>query len=96
MKFQSQATDPVNGNDMVHEAFGGSAWKTERQHKHFKCFFSSVDPTLIGPSLTTHPNHKISPLLKHMISVSKEAVCLGRDLSCDEQTIGFRGNHKDK
>ena len=31
-----------------------------------------------------------------MISVSKEAVCLGRDLSCDEQTIGFQGNHKDK
>ena len=96
MKFQAQATDPVNGNDLVHEAFGGCAWKAERRHKHFKCFFSSVDPTLTVPSRNTHPNHKIGPLLKHMISISKEAVCLGRDLSCDEQTIGFQGNHKDK
>ena len=67
MKFQSQAADPVNGNDMVHEAFGGCAWKAERRHKHFKCFFSSVDPTLPVPSRNTHPNQKISPLLKHMI-----------------------------
>ena len=96
MKFQSQTNDPVNGNDMVHEAFGGCPWKAERRHKHFKCFFASVDPILPVPSRNTHPNHKISPLLKHMIKVSKEAVCLGRDLSCDEQTIGFQGNHRDK
>ena len=89
MKFQSQQNDPVNGNDMVYEAFGSCPWKAERRHKHFKCFFSSVDPTIPTPSRNTHPNHKVSPLLKHMITVSKEAVCLGRNLSCDEQTIGF-------
>ena len=31
-----------------------------------------------------------------MLAVSKEAVFLGRHLSCDEQTVAFKGNHKDK
>ena len=96
MKFRNQEEDPVNGNDMVHKAFGSCAWKAERRHRHFKCFFSSVDPTVPIPSRNTHPNHKVSPLLKHMMKVSKEAVFLGQHLSCDEQTIGFQGHHKDK
>ena len=96
MKFYSQSEDPVNGNDFVHHSFGSVAWKSERRHRHFKCFFSSQNPTLTVPSRESNPNWKVHPLLKHMLEVSKEAVFLGRDLSCDEQTIGFQGNHKDK
>ena len=96
MKFQCPNDDPVNGNEMVHKAFGSSAWKAERRHRHFKSFFASVDPTISIPSRTTHPNHKVSPLLRHMMTVSQEAIFLGQHLSCDEQTIGFQGTHKDK
>jgi len=31
-----------------------------------------------------------------MPQVSQSAIFLGRNLSCDEQTIGFQGNHRDK
>ena len=96
MKFESQVEDPVNGNDFIHQAFGGSAWKAVRRHKHFKCFFTSVNPLIPVPSREVHPNWKVHPLLKWMIKVSQEAVHLGRDLSCDEQTVGFQGMHKDK
>ena len=96
MKFHSQVEDPVNGSDLVHRSFGGIAWKSEKRHRHFKAFFCSVNPMLNVPSRDTHPNWKIHPFLKHILNVSKEAVFLGRNLSCDEQTVGFQGNHKDK
>jgi hypothetical protein len=60
MKFHSQLSDPVNGNDFVYNSFGGVAWKSERQHKHFKCFFSSQNPTLTVPSRESNPNWKVS------------------------------------
>ena len=96
MKFHSQSEDPVNGNDFVHRSFGGKPGLSKRRHRHFKCFFTSVDPIPQTPSRDTHPNWKVHPFLKHTLQVSKEAVFMGRNLSCDEQTIGFQGNHKDK
>ena len=89
MKFRSQKEDPVNGNDFVHSSFGATAWKSEKRHRHFKCFFTSVNPTIPPPSRESYPNWKVHPLLKHMLKISKDAVFLGRNLSCDEQTIGF-------
>ena len=96
MKFKSQLEDPVNGNDLVHQIFGGKSGKAMRRHKHFKCFFACVDPLIQIPSRDTHPNWKIHPLLKHINAVSQKAVHLGQNLSCDEQTVGFQGMHKDK
>ena len=96
MKFHSQAGDPVNGNDFVHSSFGGKPSNSKRRHKHFKCFLSSVNPTIQVPNRDTHPNWKIHPFLKHTYQVSQQAVFLGRNLSCDEQMIVFHGNHKDK
>ncbi len=96
MKFKSQVEDPVNGNDLVHRVFGGKSAKSVRRHKHFKCFFACVNPLIPTPSRDTHPNWKVHPLLKWMNGVNKKAVHLGRDLSCDEQTVGFQGHHKDK
>ena len=96
MKFESQVDDPINGNDLVHRVFGGKSSMAVRRHKHFKAFFACVDPLIPTPSRDTHPNWKIHPLLKHMNNVSMKAVHLGRDLSCDEQTVGFQGSHRDK
>jgi hypothetical protein len=96
MKFHSQKEDPVNGNDLVHTSFGGRPGMSKRRHKHFKAFFASNNPYRPVPSRDTHPNWKVHPFLKHILQVSQEAVFMGRNLSCDEQTIGFQGNHKDK
>ena len=96
MKFKSQVEDPVNGNDLVHQAFGGKSGRSVRRHKHFKSFFACVNPLIETPSRDTHPNWKIHPFLKHIHTVSKKAVHLGQNLSCDEQTIGFSGKHKNK
>jgi hypothetical protein len=96
MKFRSSVEDPINGNDLVHRAFGGKSSIAVRRHKHFKAFLACIDPLIPTPSRETHPNWKIHPLLKHMNQVAKKAVHLGRDLSCDKQTVGFQGHHKNK
>ena len=93
MKFNCQATDPFNGNDMVYKSLGPNA---TRRHRHFKCFFAIQDPRLQVPTRKTHPNWKVGPLLKHALSVCKEAMVPGRHVAIDEQTIGFQGNHEDK
>ena len=43
----------------------------------------------------SHPNWKIQVLLRHAIIVSKDAIFLGRSLSCDEDTMGCKGRHPD-
>ena len=96
MKFYSQKDDPVNGNDLAHTSFGVKAATSQRRHRHFKSFFASNDPCHPVPSRDEVPNWKVHPFLKHILKVSQEAVFMGRDLSCDEQTIGFQGNHRDK
>ena len=96
MKFSFHMEDPVNGNDLVFQSFGGVSWKSIKRHKHFKCFFASVNPMIPTPPRDSHPNWKIHPFLKHIMKVSKEAVVMGRNLSCDEQTVGFQGSHRNK
>ena len=81
----------MNGNDLCHEVFGKNA---EKRHKHFKAFFAVQDPR--KPNKMTHPNFKVDPFLSWIQSVSMEAWEMGEKLSCDEQTIGFKGMHKDK
>ena len=92
-KFASQAQDPIQGNDLCHRVFGCDA---DRRHKQFKCFFSVSDPSKVTPPKSTHPNHKVNSFMRHVQEVSIEGWLLGRDISCDEQTWGFKGKHKDK
>jgi len=93
MKFKPQHEDPINGSDLCHQVFGKNA---EKRHKHFKAFFSCQDPMLPTPSRKTHPNHKVDNFLGHVNRVSMDAWDIGRHVSCDEQTIGFQGQHQDK
>ena len=63
MKFNSQKEEPVNGNDFVHNSFGGKPAISKRRHRHFKSFFASNDPTNPVPSRDEAPNWKFHPCL---------------------------------
>jgi len=67
-KFTPQYKNPVNRNDFVHTSFGGNVTRSRRRHRHFKSFFSSVDPRIPVPNRDTHP------LLKQMQQVSQFAI----------------------
>ena len=49
MKFDTQNNDPVNGNDLVNESFGGAPSKATRRHAMFKSFFGVQDPRVLSP-----------------------------------------------
>ena len=51
-KFNSQLEDPVQGNDMCHNAFGTNA---AEQHVDFKGFFTIVDPRNPSATRKTYP-----------------------------------------
>jgi len=93
MKFSSTKEDPIYGNNVVCNVFGpfGVCYQ-----KEFKCFFAFQDSYLHKTSCKSPPYFKIVPLLKHCVKVLKEVVVLGKNLSADEQTIGFQGPHQDK
>jgi Transposase IS4 len=93
LKFRPHHEDYVNGSDLCFQVFGR---KGERRHKHFKTFFAVQDPLKIVPPKVTHPNWKVDPFLAWIQDVSMAAWDLGQEFSCDEQTIGFKGNHQDK
>jgi hypothetical protein len=93
MKFRSQEEDPVNGNDMCHHVFGKAG---VTRAKEFKAFFAAVNPLIPPPPTSRSPNHKVDPLLHHLMSISKKAVVLGKDISVDEMDISFQGLHGDK
>ena len=92
MKFERHNIDPINGNDLVNEAFGGITSKAARQRGMFKSFFGCQDPRLILPSKKTHPNFKIDPFFKHLLVSFKSMWDLGENVSFDEATRVFRGN----
>jgi hypothetical protein len=92
MKFNTQEKDPVNDNDFVANAFGVNA---VRRHKEFKAFFACADPLVVTPDRKTHPNWKVQKFFKWAMYISKKCVLIGKQISCDEQTIGFQGRHPD-
>ena len=54
------------------------------------------DPLKSIPPELTHPNFKVDPFLAGIQTISMAAWDMGRDIFCDEQTIGFKGNHSNK
>ena len=92
MKFDLQKKNPTNGSDFCYNAFGSCA---RQRHKEFKALFPVQDPVKPTPMRKSHPNWKIQVLLRHAIIVSKDAIFLGRSLSCDEETMKCKGRHPD-
>eukprot|EP00957_Ditylum_brightwellii_P003015 230557-Ditylum_brightwellii.AAC.1 len=93
MKFRQQNNEPVSRNDAIHHALGPN---TICCHNEFKKFFCICDPRMITPQHKTHPNFKVDCWLKHVNEISMKAWKLGSNISGDEQTQGFQGNHADK
>jgi len=93
MKFNPQAVDKINGNDMCSRIFGRDA---SRRHKMFKHLFTIQNPLKHIPSRKSHPNFKVDPFLLWIQAVSMDAYQVGKFISIDEQTIGFKGMHADK
>ena len=93
MKFFNQRSDPVQGSDLCHRIFGDNA---NKWHKQFKAFFCLQDPVKQAPTRKDRPTYKVDSFLKHLQKASMSAWRLGRDISGDEQTIGFQGRHSDK
>ena len=93
MKFFNQQSDPVQGSDLCHRIVGDNA---NKRHKQFKAFFCLQDPAKQAPTRKDRPTYKVNSFLKHLQKVSMSAWRLGRDISGDEQTIGFQGRHSDK
>ena len=63
-KFCPQDEDPVNGNNLCSAMFGSDA---ERRFKQFRALFAVQDPMLPIPNRRLAPNHKVDPLLLHML-----------------------------
>ena len=92
-KFWPQSVNLINGSDLCFKVFGKNA---DKRHKMFEAFFTIQDPCKSIPPKSTHPNFKIDPFLHWIQTVLMVAWDLGRCFSCDEQMIGFKGNHADK
>ena len=92
MEFDSQESNPTNGNDICNRVF--STW-TRRQNKEFKDFLAIQDPVNSVTSRNTHPNWKVKPRQKHAIMVIKVAIVLWKGLAIDEETIYCKGRHLD-
>jgi len=85
--------DPINGSNIGFKVFGRNG---DRRHKTLKAFFPCQDiPWKQHLQKKNHPNFKINSFLA-VQSVLIEAWELGRNISVDEQTNGFKGNHVDK
>ena len=91
MKSNSQQVDPVQENNLCYRIFCANAVV---RYKQFKAFFCVQDPSKIRPNRKEHRMYKVDSILKHTQVVSMRAWRLGRDISGDEQTIGFRGSTK--
>jgi len=93
MKFNPQAVDKINGNDMCYQNFGRDV---SRCHNMFKNLFTIQNPLKFVSSRKSHPNFKVDPFLLWIQAVSMEAYQMGKFISIDEQTFGFKGMHADK
>ena len=92
-KFKSQNQESANGNDFIFRSLGPNA---SRRHRHFQRYFGVQDPLKPVPTRKTHPLWKVEEFLKSMNDLNQAAWLLGKKLSVDEQTIGFKGRHADK
>ena len=89
MEFYSSSEKPVNGSGLIH-IFWSANSQINQKAPPFKKKISLVNTSVTITSRDSHTNWRVHPILKHILKVSQEAVFLRRDISCYEQTIGFK------
>jgi hypothetical protein len=93
MKLKTEQQDPVNSNAFLHRELGSNALQ---RFKEWKACFATQDPKIPISSHKTHPNFKVDEYFRHLQLIFRYAWLPGRDLSGDEQTMGFKGRHREK
>jgi len=93
MKLESEDQNPIHSNHFLRRELGPNA---SRRLREWKCCFACQDPKLPIPPRKSHPNFKVDEYLRHIQLIFRYAWMPGRDLSGDEQTMGFKGRHPDK
>ena len=62
--------------------------------QEIKGYLKLSDPQTDGDPKTTHWVDKINPILSDFLKASRRHLTPGRDVSIDEQLIGFRGRSR--
>ena len=92
-KIQSEELYPIHSSAFLRRVIGPavSLWL-----RHFKCCFACQYPKIYVPSKKTHPKFKVDEYFRHIQNIFRYCWMPGCDLSTDEQTMGFKGQHVDK
>ena len=93
MKLQTEEKDPIHSSAFLRRVLGDNASLRLRE---FKCCFVAQDPKIAIPPRKTHPNFKVDEYFRHLQLIFRYAWMPARDISGDEQTMGFKGKHADK
>ena len=93
MKLENKTKSFVHGNDELFSLFGANG---KRRHQHFRTFFTVQDPRKADPGRDKESNWKVKPFLDHLNEIFQEGILLAENISLDEMTISFKGNHVDK
>ena len=70
MKTKNQSVEPVQCNYLIANVLGNNF---ERRHRQFRRYFACQHPYKPVPPITTHPNWKVDPFLKHLNGVFIQA-----------------------
>ena len=89
-KLQSKELNPIYSSAFLRRLHGPT---TSLRPWHFKCCFACQDPKITVPSKKTHPNFKVNEYFQHIQTIFCYCWMPGRDLSTDDQKMGFKGQH---
>lgn len=92
-KMQPQSKQPTHGNDKIAQAIGPGY---QQLHRSFRHFFAVQDPLMNAPPKDKCPNFKVDELFRWCRYIWKEAWCLGKEFSVDEQTCKMQGRSEYK
>jgi hypothetical protein len=92
-KMQPQSKQPTHGNDKIASVLGTGY---QQLHRSFRHFFAIVDPMVTPPPKDKCPNFKVDELFRWLRHIWKEAWCLGKEFSIDEQTCKMQGKSEYK
>ena len=90
MKAKPQSVEPIQGNDLISSKIGRNF---ERRHRQFRRYFACQHPYKPVPPISTHPNWKVDPFLRHLNKVCIQAASLPENLSMNESMLMHISKH---